>query len=106
MDSFNYHFKENHYITIEFEQVLLNVHYKYESALSRYEFDGPIIYMNHQHKESVDSLENLLGILVTDFHIDIPFHLKVNLFIAEIVSLKYIKNLIHVMSIFKDMINI
>lgn len=69
-------FKENHYITIEFEQVLLNVHYKYESALSRYEFDGPIIYMNHQHKESVDSLENLLGILVTDFHIDIPFHLK------------------------------
>ena len=38
-------FKENHYITIEFEQVLLNVHYKYESALSRYEFDGPIIYM-------------------------------------------------------------
>ena len=76
MDSFNYHFKENHYITIEFEQVLLNVHYKYESALSRYEFDGPIIYMNHQHKESVDSLENLLGILVTDFHIDIPFHLK------------------------------
>lgn len=69
-------FKENHYITIEFEQVLLNVHYKYESALSRYEFDGPIIYMNHQHKESVDSLENLLDILVTDFHIDIPFHLK------------------------------
>ena len=69
-------FKENHYITIEFEQVLLNIHYKYESALSRYEFDGPIIYMNHQHKESVDSLENLLGILVTDFHIDIPFHLK------------------------------
>lgn len=69
-------FKENHYITIEFEQVLLNVHYKYESALSRYEFDGPIIYINHQHKESVDSLENLLGILVTDFHIDIPFHLK------------------------------
>ena len=69
-------FKENHYITIEFEQVLLNVHYKYESALSRYEFDGPIIYMNHQHKESVDSLENLLGILVTDFHIDIPLHLK------------------------------
>lgn len=69
-------FKENNYITIEFEQVLLNVHYKYESALSRYEFDGPIIYMNHQHKESVDSLENLLGILVTDFHIDIPFHLK------------------------------
>ena len=69
-------FKENHYITIEFEQVLLNVHYKYESALSRYEFDGPIIYMNHQHKESVDSLENLLGILVTYFHIDIPFHLK------------------------------
>lgn len=69
-------FKENHYITIEFEQVLLNVHYKYESALSRYEFDGPIIYMNHQHKESVDSLENLLDILVTDFHNDIPFHLK------------------------------
>ena len=69
-------FKENHYITIEFEQVLLNVHYKYESALSRYEFDGPIIYINHQHKESVDSLENLLDILVTDFHIDIPFHLK------------------------------
>jgi len=69
-------FKENHYITIEFEQVLLNVHYKYESALSRYEFDGPIIYMNHQHKESVDSLEKLLDILVTDFHIDIPFHLK------------------------------
>lgn len=69
-------FKENHYITIEFEQVLLNVHYKYESALSRYEFDGPIIYMNHQHKESVDSLENLLDILVTDFHIDIPFHLR------------------------------
>lgn len=69
-------FKENHYITIEFEQVLLNVHYKYESALSRYEFDGPIIYMNHQHKESVDSLENLLDVLVTDFHIDIPFHLK------------------------------
>ena len=69
-------FKENYYITIEFEQVLLNVHYKYESALSRYEFDGPIIYMNHQHKESVDSLENLLDILVTDFHIDIPFHLK------------------------------
>ena len=69
-------FKENHYITIEFEQVLLNIHYKYESALSRYEFDGPIIYMNHQHKESVDSLENLLDILVTDFHIDIPFHLK------------------------------
>ena len=69
-------FKENHYITIEFEQVLLNVHYKYESALSRYEFDGPIIYMNHQHKESVDSLENLLDILVKDFHIDIPFHLK------------------------------
>lgn len=69
-------FKENHYITIEFEQVLLNVHYKYESALSRYEFDGPIIYMNHQHKESVDSLENLLDILVTNFHIDIPFHLK------------------------------
>lgn len=69
-------FKENHYITIEFEQVLLNVHYKYESALSRYEFDEPIIYMNHQHKESVDSLENLLDILVTDFHIDIPFHLK------------------------------
>lgn len=69
-------FKENHYITIEFEQVLLNVHYKYESALSRYEFDGPIIYMNHQHKKSVDSLENLLDILVTDFHIDIPFHLK------------------------------
>lgn len=69
-------FKENHYITIEFEQVLLNVHYKYESALSRYEFDGPIIYMNHQHKESVDSLEKLLDFLVTDFHIDIPFHLK------------------------------
>lgn len=69
-------FKENHYITIEFEQVLLNVHYKYESALSRYEFDGPIIYINHQHKESVDSLEKLLDILVTDFHIDIPFHLK------------------------------
>lgn len=69
-------FKENHYITIEFEQVLLNIHYKYESALSRYEFDGPIIYMNHQHKESVDSLEKLLDILVTDFHIDIPFHLK------------------------------
>ena len=69
-------FKENRYITIEFEQVLLNVHYKYESALSRYEFDGPIIYMNHQHKESVDSLEKLLDILVTDFHIDIPFHLK------------------------------
>ena len=69
-------FKENHYITIEFEQVLLNVHYKYESALSRYEFDGPIIYMNHQHKESVDSLEKLLDILVTDFHIDIPFHLR------------------------------
>ena len=69
-------FKENHYITIEFEKVLLNVHYKYESALSRYEFDGPIIYMNHQHKESVDSLENLLDILVTDFHIDIPFHLR------------------------------
>ncbi|MEB5792478.1 IucA/IucC family protein [Staphylococcus hominis] len=69
-------FKENHYITIEFEQVLLNVHYKYESALSRYEFDGPIIYMNHQHKESMDSLEKLLDILVTDFHIDIPFHLK------------------------------
>ncbi|WP_049334541.1 IucA/IucC family protein [Staphylococcus hominis] len=68
-------FKENHYITIEFEQVLLNVHYKYESALSRYEFDGSIIYMNHQHKESVDSLEKLLDILVTDFHIDIPFHL-------------------------------
>lgn len=68
--------KKNHYITIEFEQVLLNVHYKYESALSRYEFDGPIIYMNHQHKESVDSLEKLLDILVTDFHIDIPFHLK------------------------------
>lgn len=69
-------FKENHYITIEFEQVLLNFHYKYESALSRYEFDGPIIYINHQHKESVDSLEKLLDILVTDFHIDIPFHLK------------------------------
>ena len=69
-------FKENHYITIEFEQVLLNVHYKYESALSRYEFDGPIIYINHQHKESVNSLEKLLDILVTDFHIDIPFHLK------------------------------
>ena len=69
-------FKENHYITIEFEQVLLNVHFKYESALSRYEFDGPIIYINHQHKESVDSLEKLLDILVTDFHIDIPFHLK------------------------------
>ena len=52
-------FKENHYITIEFEQVLLNVHYKYESALSRYEFDGPIIYMNHLNKKSVDRVENL-----------------------------------------------
>ena len=68
--------KENHYITIEYGQVLLNVYYKYESALSRYEFDGPIFYINQQHKESVDSLEKLIYILEIDFHIDIPLRLK------------------------------
>lgn len=68
--------KENHYITIEYEQVLLNVYYKCESALSRYEFEGPIFYINHQHKESVDSLEKLLDILEIDFHIDISLRLK------------------------------
>ena len=67
---------QDHTLEIQLHGCLLITHFKRSSMMSRYEFEGPVIYSCGKRKTEVTSLENLIDILFQHFDIEISAQLN------------------------------